>query len=293
MQKRRFSTGLLSLQPLRFTVGLLNFKSSPKSTLVSYKRCNLPRNQPLNQSGTLWWSGWASGLKLIDTCMFTLPIENRHLQNRNALPFHTAACSTWLQTACFLGVDKLPSVVDRLCLSRACNQPGELWHPEFEQFLLPLPASMLSLFRCIWNRPLWSVPKYYCIPKLPIAGFSRIFTLVALNDCFVNYSLRSFAVWAFFFRCLSPRLPATLGFVMAVSRQATQLTMFQAAEVWCGCEFFGFRLCPFHELLKQQKMPSFSLESVKHLWHKLTDISFFNIFHLVEYDVISWLIYIF
>ena len=201
MQKRRFSTGLLSLQPLRFTVGLPNFKSSPKSTLVSYKRCNLPRNQPLNQSGTLWWSGWASGLKLIDTCMFTLPFENRHLQNRNALPFHTAACSTWLQTACFLGVDKLPSVVDRLCLSRACNQPGELWHPEFEQFLLPLPASMLSLFRCIWNRPLWSVPKYYCIPKLPIA----------LNDCFVNYSLRSFAVWAFFFAVSLPGSPRPWG----------------------------------------------------------------------------------
>ena len=71
--------------------------------------------------------------------------------------FVTAVCSGWLLIACFLGVYELPFVVVRLWIPVACNRLGVLWRPDSERFLLPLLASILNLFQCICNRPLWRV----------------------------------------------------------------------------------------------------------------------------------------
>ena len=71
-----------------------------------------------------------------------------HGANHWNLVFVAAVCSTWLLSGCFLGFYEFPFVVDRLWIPVACNQPGVLWHPDSERFLLPLPASMLSVFQC-------------------------------------------------------------------------------------------------------------------------------------------------
>ena len=59
--------------------------------------------------------------------------------------------------ACFLGVYEFLFVVGRLWILVAYIQPGVLWHLDSERFLLPLPASILSLFQCTCNMPLWNV----------------------------------------------------------------------------------------------------------------------------------------